>query len=124
MTRLPLTLLLIGLSGGAWGQTIPSKEIPETVLVCSEGRVVARGDWTELDAESYCATSERHGPPRYTLAEINRMRAAIIKIGNKCVAVKPDEIGCEPMTQADVAAWVNVYIAAGIRPEELESKVK
>lgn len=60
----------------------------------------------------------------YTLGDIDRMRVAIIKIGNRCIATKPGEIGCAGLTARETEDELRTYLAAGITPEELEVRAK
>lgn len=118
MTRFLLALLLTGLSGAAWGQN----DIPHNPPT---------GSIPGLESNLYRHT--RVLPHPYTLDEIDRMRAAIHaqfvkehgqtfscdmsgKISGYCPETYPQASTIEDL--------LNTYMSQGVRPEELEAKVK
>lgn len=111
MTRFLLALMLTGLSGAAWGQN----DIPHNPPT---------GSIPGLESNLHRHT--RVLPHPYTLDEIDRMRAAIGSnlmmkacegsLQTICSDYRPDPLLIEAM--------LNTYRSAGVRPEELEAKVK
>lgn len=139
MTRFLLALMLTGLNGAAWGQSAECPAKYHLSAFCSKADLDCV--WSPDTAPNYwCVsgpTEAPASPPRYTLDEIDRMRAAVEKI----VSYPNTMFGCPGMTfgtcdgntqillfdeqhRQAVENLLQTYMSQGVRPEELEAKVK
>lgn len=145
MTRFLLALLLTGLSGAAWGQhttgdsatiqgcCISADGYPGAVLSDKSGiGALASIPNGSIGCPPVCASGgvpESALPHRYTVDEIDRMRTAIrARTAIEHAATSgPTYVTLgwtEYAPDAVIEDRLRTYMSQGIRPEELEGKVK